>query len=320
MTRMIIILTLIFRGSKSMNYFIKLASSLIFTILAASGNLFAATTFDQKLAELEKSSGGRIGAYVVNTANGSPVKYRANERFPAGCTSKVIGVGEVLSESMKDKSLLAQKVFYTKADLTNWYPITKKHMKTGMTVEQLCAAAISYSDNTAMNLLVKKMGGLEQMNRFARTLHNDSFRQDHDWPKEAESGGLNNASDSSTPQDMANSLQQLAFSPILAKPQQQMLLSWLKANTTGEDRIRAGVPQTWEVGDKTGTGMNYGTTNDLAILWPPKCPPIIMAIYYTNDNNKTAPKREDIIASTTRILLQELAKSDQCIKQGLATS
>ncbi|MBA2653254.1 MAG: serine hydrolase [Tatlockia sp.] len=32
-----------------------------------------------------------------------------------------------------------------------------------MTVEQLCAASISYSDNTAMNLLVKKMGGLDQM-------------------------------------------------------------------------------------------------------------------------------------------------------------
>jgi beta-lactamase class A len=57
----------------------------------------------------------------------------------------------------------------------------------------------------------------------------------------------------------------LAFTDVLAKPQKEMLISWLKANTTGDFRIRVGLI----VADKTGTGGAYGTTNDLGIIWPP---------------------------------------------------
>jgi beta-lactamase class A len=77
----------------------------------------------------------------------------------------------------------------------------------------------------------------------------------------------------------------------------------LKNNTTGNARIRAGVPKGWIVGDKTGTG-DYGTSNDIAI---------ILAIYFTQNKNE-ATLREDIIASTTRLVLDEFAKLDQCIR------
>ncbi|CEK10377.1 class A beta-lactamase [Legionella hackeliae] len=267
----------------------------------------------KKLAELEASSGGRIGVYAINTANNAHLQYRANERFPTGCTSKVMGVATILNQSMNDSSLLSQKISYTKNDLTNWNPITEKHLATGMTVAELCAASISYSDNTAMNLLVKKMGGVEQMNVFARSINDTSFRQDNDWPKEALSGGKGNLKDSSTPKAMAKSLQKLAFTNVLAEPQRQQLLSWLKATTTGDFRIRAGVPKGWVVGDKTGTGSFYGTTNDIGIIWPPKCAPIVVAVYYTSDDKK-AVKREDVVASATRLLIDKFAQNDPCIK------
>jgi beta-lactamase class A len=274
------------------------------------------TSIKKQLAELEASSKGRIGVYAINTANNTHLGYRANERFPTGCTSKVIGVATILNKSMNDSALLSQKISYSKKDLINWNPITEKHLSSGMTVEQLCAAAISYSDNTAMNLLVKKMGGLDQMTLFAHSLGNTSFRQDNGWPEEAYSGGKGDLKDSSTPKDMAHSLQKLAFTDALAKPQREMLISWLKANTTGDFRIRAGLPKGWAVADKTGTGGAYGTTNDLGIIWPPKCAPIIMAIYYTNDA-KSAVKREDVIASATQLLINKLAQSDRCIRKNI---
>ncbi len=284
-----------------------------------SASSFAVTqkiSIQKKLAELEASSGGRIGLYAINTANGTHLQYRANERFPTGCTSKVIGVAAVLHQSMSDSALLSQKISYSKEELTNWNPITEKYLSSGMTVEQLCAASISYSDNTAMNLLVKKMGGLEQMNRFAQSIGNDSFRQDNNWPEEAYSGGKGNLKDSSTPKDMATSLQKLAFTDALAKPQREMLISWLKANITGDFRIRAGSPEGWTVADKTGTGGAYGTTNDIGIVWPPNCDPIIMAIYYTSDDKK-AVKKEHLVASVTRLLIDELSKDNQCIRKQL---
>ena len=270
-------------------------------------------SIQKQLAELEASSKGRIGVYVINTADNTYLGYRANERFPTGCTSKVIGVATILSQSMNDSALLSQKINYSKKDLTNWNPITEKHLSSGMTVEQLCAASISYSDNTAMNLLVKKMGGLKQMTIFARSIGNTSFRQDSGWPEEAYSGGKNNLNDTSTPKDMAKSLQKLAFTKILAKPQREMLISWLKANTTGKHRIKAALPKEWVVADKTGTGGTYGTTNDIGIIFPPRCHPIIMSIYYTNDEFN-AINREDIIVSITQLLINELSKNDKCLK------
>lgn len=283
------------------------------SFLFACTSLFAATSISmqKKLAALEASSGGRIGVYAINTANGMHLQYRANQRFPMGCTSKVIGVASILHKSMKDSSLLSKRITYTNKDLTNWNPITEKHLTSGMTVEELCAASISYSDNTAMNLLVKQLGGLEPINAFARSIHNNSFRQDNRWPEEASSGGKGNLNDSSTPEDMAKSLQNLAFTNTLAKPQRQLLMSWLKANTTGDSRIRAGVPKGWVVADKTGTG-DYGTTNDIGIIWPSKCAPIIVAIYYTTDDKKVGNKQE-VVASATRLIVNTFAKKDSCL-------
>ena len=100
---------------------------------------------------------------------------------------------------------------------------------------------------------------------------------------------------------MERSLQQLALSDALALPQRKQLQTWLKSNVTGNYRIRAGLPKAWIVGDKTGTG-DYGTTNDIGIIWPPKRSPIVVAIYFTQ-NKKNADKREDIIASVTHLLI-----------------
>ncbi len=291
-----------------------LALIVISYFLLANKCLYA--SIQEQLAELEGSSKGRIGVYMINTANNTYIGYRANERFPVGCTAKVIGVAAILSQSMSHRNLLSKKISYSAKNLTNWSPITKQHLATGLTIEQLCAAAISFSDNTAMNLLVKQMGGLSEMTHFAHTLGNTSFRQDNNWPKEAYSGGKDNLDDSSTPKDMAKSLQKLAFTNFLAYPQKKMLIAWLKANTTGSRRIKAGLPKGFMVADKTGTGGAYGTTNDLGIIWPPQCPPLIMAIYYTSEN-KSAATREDVVAAATRLLIQDLVQNEPCIRKNI---
>lgn len=280
--------------------------------------LWANTAYSSSfsLLSLETSTQGRIGVYALNTANGQTVQYRENERFPMGCTSKVIGVGAILAKAMIEDGLLSKKINYRKDDLVIWSPITAQYVVSGMTIKDLCAAAIEYSDNTAMNLLVQQLEGLESMNIFAHNLGNHSFRQDHGWPEEAYSGGTVDINDSATPKDMVNTLQKLLFSKTLALPQQTLLLAWLKNNTTGNARIRAGVPKGWVVGEKTGTGAVYGSTNDLGVIWPPKCAPVLLGVYYTNPD-KYALKREDIDALVTKMVIKELAQNDDCIKQYL---
>ncbi len=258
------------------------------------------TSIQNKLAALEASSGGRIGVSALNTATNTRIQYRAKERFPFCSTSKVIGVSAILKQSMTDSRLLQQKVTYKKEDLVAYSPITEKHLADGMTIFNLCAAAITQSDNTAMNLLIKKLGGLEAVTAFARSIGDNTFRLDR-WEPKLNSAIPGDLRDTSTPAAMERSLQQLALSDALALPQRKQLQTWLKSNVTGNYRIRAGLPKAWIVGDKTGTG-DYGTTNDIGIIWPPKRSPIVVAIYFTQ-NKKNAVKREDIIASVTHLLI-----------------
>lgn len=286
----------------------------ILNLIFISTKVFAATEtpeVQKELARLESSSGGKLGIAAINTGNNQLIQYRANEYFPMGCTSKVIGVAAILEKSMKNNQFLQERIRYKKNELTNWNPITEKHLPDGMTVAELCAAAISYSDNTAMNLLTKKLGGPAGLNSFARSIQDKYFKLDHWWPDEASSSPASRE-DATTPIAMQESLQKIILGDVLANSQREMLITWMKENTTGDKRIRAGVPKGWIVGDKTGTG-SYGATNDIAVIWPDKCAPIVVAIFYSS-NKKDAPNRDDMIASATRIILNSYARTDECIK------
>lgn len=301
-----------------MNLFLRVVPVLIFIsspILFAYPNQPHSRSVEKKLAQLESSSSGRLGLSAINTSNHERIQYRGKERFPMGCTSKVIGVAAMLKKSMNDKRLLQEKIYYSKNDLTNWTPITQKHLSEGMTIEALSRAAIVYSDNTAMNLIANKIGGPQSLNHFAKSIGDDYFQLSHQWPDEARANPLTKE-DSTTPNAMEKTLQKIILGKILDNPQREKLITWMQNNTTGDKRIRAGVPKNWLVGDKTGTGFNYGTTNDIAVIWPPHCKPIVITLFYSS-YQKNSRKRDDLLAKATKIILSEFAKTDACIKQQL---
>jgi beta-lactamase class A len=64
------------------------------------------------------------------------------------------------------------------------------------------------------------------------------------------------------------------------------------------------LPKGWVVADKTGSG-DFGTTNDIAIIWPPNAPPIVLAIYYTHDK-KDANQQPQLLAAVTKLVVKEL--------------
>jgi beta-lactamase class A len=71
------------------------------------------------------------------------------------------------------------------------------------------------------------------------------------------------------------------------------------ASKTGGKRLRAGVPQGWRGGDKTGSG-DRNTTNDIAVLWPPNRAPLIVTAYYTGAE-ASADERNAILADVGRL-------------------
>jgi beta-lactamase class A len=281
------------------------------TALCFSIQANAESNIQKNLSDLEKSAHGRLGISAIDTNNNYQIEYKDNERFAFCSVNKVIGVSAILKQNMKDKNLLQQKIKYQKKDIVDYSPITEKNAAREMTISELCAAAIKYSDNTAINLLMKKLGGLDAVNRFARSIGDNQFRIDR-WEPELSTAIPGDIRDTTTPLAMTTSFQKLTYGDVLAAPQHDLLITWLLENTTGNERIRAGVPKNWSVGDKTGTG-EYGTTNDVAIIWPTNCKPIIMTIFFTQPI-KSAKKRNDVLAKAAHLLIQEFSLHDPCIK------
>ncbi|MBA2711606.1 MAG: class A beta-lactamase [Tatlockia sp.] len=284
------------------------ATSFINPVLAKTPEV--SNTIQENLGKLEKQFTGKIGVYGINTNNNQVIQYRSSERFPVQSTFKLIGVAALLKQSEKNKSLLQEKIYYTENDLVFWHPITGKYMANGMTLEALSEASISYSDNSAINLIMKKLGGPKFITEFAQSIGNTTFNIKH-YESNLNSDPKKD-DDTSTPKDMAISLQKLTLGNSLAKLQQTKLITWMKNNTTSYKRIRAGVPIGWTVADKTGSG-DYGIANDIGIMWSPMCKPIVLAIYSVQ-NKPNAKGKDDIVASVTKIIFDEFAKNDPCFK------
>jgi beta-lactamase class A len=273
----------------------------IWTSWATQGD--TAVAAGAKLAKLEQTLAGRLGVFALNTANGKQLSYRGDEYFPMCSTFKVLLASAILKRSTQIDGLMQQRIKYQQSDLVTYSPITERHLEDGMTVDALCAAAIQYSDNTASNLLMKILGGPGAVTTFARSIGDRQFRLDR-WETALNSAIPGDRRDTSTPNAMGRSLQRLALGDALEPYLQVQLQAWLRGNTTGAARIRSGTPADWQVGDKTGTG-DYGTANDIGVLWPPRRAPVIVAIY-TTQGEKDAKARNDVIALAARIVVDWL--------------
>jgi beta-lactamase class A len=256
-----------------------------------------------RLSGLEKSAGGRLGVAALDTGNGVRIDYRADQRFPLCSTFKLLLIGEILRRSVPDAGLLQQRIHYGRSDIVHYSPVSEKHLAGGMTVAELCKAALQYSDNTAANQLLKLVDGPAALTAFAHSIGNAAFRLDR-WETELNASIPGDDRDTATPASMVQSLQHVALGGFLPERQRLLLQDWLRGNTTGGKRIRAAVPTGWQVADKTGSG-DYGTVNDIAILWPPNRPPIVLAVYYTQED-QNGTWRDDMISSSARIVLEAL--------------
>ncbi|WP_175654406.1 PEN family class A beta-lactamase, Bcc-type [Burkholderia ambifaria] len=267
---------------------------------AAGQDVSSATSF----AALEHAAGGRLGVCAIDSASGRRAQHRADERFPFCSTFKAMLGAAVLARSVDRPGLLQQRVTYGPSDLVNYSPVSGKHVGTGMTVAELCEAAIQYSDNSAANLAMKLIGGPSAVTAYARSIGDDAFRLDR-WETELNTALPGDPRDTTTPAAMAASMRVLTLGDALPPAQRAQFVAWLRGNKVGDKRIRAGVPAGSQVGDKTGTG-DYGTTNDAGVIWLPSRAPIVLAVYYTQARADAKPK-DDVIAAAARIAVATLA-------------
>ncbi|MBP0591399.1 class A beta-lactamase [Paraburkholderia sp. LEh10] len=256
----------------------------------------------ERFEKLEASSGGRLGVAALNTADGSTLSYRESERFPMCSTFKLPAVALILKRSMAEHGLLDERVHYGAADLVANSPVTTQRVGAGMTIGELCTAALQHSDNTAANLLLTALGGPEVLNEFARSIGDTWFDLVH-GETEVNASVPGDMRDTTSPRAMMHDAQRfLLADDVLGVPQREQLKAWMLGNATGAGRIRAAVPGAdWLVADKTGSG-DYGTANDVAVVYPPAGKPRVVAIYFTGVMAKETPPRSEVVAEAARIV------------------
>ncbi|GAB1718056.1 MAG: Beta-lactamase [Nitrobacter sp.] len=267
--------------------------------MGRAGSAQAAATLQERfvdeLKRLESESGGRLGVTLLDTGAGRRIGHRMDERFPMCSTFKVLASGAVLHGVDAGKESLARRIYFTDVDLVTHSPETQKHVgPVGMTVAELCDAAMTLSDNTAGNLLLASIGGPQGLTAFVRKLGDEVTRLDR-TETELNEAAPGDPRDTTTPNAMASSLRALALGDVLSAKSRAQLAVWLTANTTGGKRLRAGLPAGWRIGDKTGTGER-GTANDVAVIWPPDRAPIVITAFLTGA--AVSADRQDTIMAT----------------------
>lgn len=259
----------------------------------------AAVDLSHEFRQLEERFDARLGIYAVDTGTGRTVRYRANERFAYGSTFKALAAAAVLDATTDAE--LEQVVRYSADDLVDHSPITEQHVAEGMTLRAVAEAAVRYSDNTAGNLLLRHLGGPERFEQELKGI-GDNVTDAVRYETELNEATPGDPRDTSTPRALTEDLREYAVDDALEPTDRDTLNAWLRGNTTGGELIRAGVPDGWVVGDKTGAA-GYGTRNDIAVIWPPDRAPVVLAVLSSRgepdasfDNALIAEATEEVIA------------------------
>ncbi|MFD1413153.1 class A beta-lactamase [Oceanobacillus jeddahense] len=269
---------------------------------ASDGTSEQASQSEEAFKELEEEFDARLGVYAIDTETDQTVAYRSDERFAYASTFKVLAAGAILQTASMDD--LEKVITYSEDDLVTYSPVTEEHVDDGMKLKEIMEAAIRYSDNTAGNLLLEELEGPDGLEEILRENGDEIIEMDR-METDLNEAAPGDTRDTSTPKALAESLQTYVLSDLLPEDKQDLLIDWITGNEAGDTLIRAGVPEDWEVGDKSGAG-GYGTRNDIAVVWPSdQKEPIIISVLSSRDS-EDADYDDAVIEKAAERVMEQL--------------
>ncbi|WP_018681284.1 class A beta-lactamase [Actinokineospora enzanensis] len=272
-------------------------------VTSTGGTTTPAMTEPDALVALEAELGGRLGVYAIDTGTGRSAGHRADELFLSCSTHKPLVAANILHRAETESALLGQLIRYDRSRLLEYAPITGRHVDTGMTVADLCAAAVEVSDNTADNLLFDLVGGPAGVTAFVRSLGDTITRLDRVEP-DLNVAAPGDERDTTTPTRITRTLGKLLLADGLTQPGKDRLIGWMVDSTTGKDLVRAALPTGWRTGDKSGSGAQ-GQVNNVAITWPPNGAPWLVAVF-TAPNDHDGDRTRPFVARAAKIAVDAL--------------
>jgi beta-lactamase class A len=231
-----------------------------------------------ELAAYERDTGGRVGLFVHDLQTGRKLAWRSGERFVMCSTFKASLAACVLQRVDRGEERLDRVIPYGPKDLFDYAPVARANLaKGGLPVEEMCRAAVELSDNTCANHLLASIGGPPAMTAFWRSIGDEVTRLDH-YELELNRSRPGNPEDTTTPAAMAANLRRLLLGEVLSPASRERLTGWMLGCQTGANRLRAGLPTTWRIADKTGNNA-ADASGDIALVWPSPGRPVLICAY-----------------------------------------
>ena len=279
---------------------------LILSILI-SNQLFAQNILERNFEQIADTITGNIGISVLHIETGESVSYHGDEKFPMQSVYKFPIAMVMLHEidngkfSLDDTIEVNKNEFIPKnghSPLRDRYPNGAK-----LTIKKIINYNISHSDGTACDILLRLLGGPENVQKSIHDLgvkniaiattemtqvSNDTI-QYQNW---------------STPKAMNELLKILHDGNYLSTESQALLLKLMSVSNKWFDRrIKGLLPPKTKVAHKTGTAWTYNgltrATNDAGIITLPDGSHLAITVFIS-DSYDTQSKREKTIARAAK--------------------
>ncbi len=314
---------------------LRLAISIAFlasTILAAppESGLATAQTEIQRIAT---AAAGEVGVAAWRLDGRGPrLLLNANEAFPMASTFKVAVAGAVLGKVDAGTITLETMVPVDNARYVESDVIANAliHPGVNLSIHNLLELMLTHSDNTATDVLSTIAGGPAAVTAWVRGQGITGLRVDRDTAgivrdffglpegkfsealaiarktdtKLDERSSHPNAAfdsdprDSSTPNAMAELLTKIFTGHALSPASTKEIIGTMERCHTGDDRLRARLPATTTVADKTGT--LGGSVNDVGVITLPNGKGQVVCAVFIKKSELPFAAREKVIADIAR--------------------
>lgn len=288
-----------------------------------------------------KAQPGVIGIAVVDVGSGKRWGVHGSEPFAMMSSFKAPVAAAVLDLIDQGKLTLDQEVTLAASDVQDGSAVPSvgaavKAGRTRFTVRELLVGSVSQSDNTAVNALIKLVGGPAVVTAKLKSAGIEGMRVDIDEAGIAEifrqlpHGTLPPAGETdaqedarlakgyaafladprnrTTPEAAVDFLGKLASGKLLT-PSSTTLLLKLMHDQVIPNRLRAGLPEGIDFADKTGTSGSFGgrtgAYNDMGIITFPGGRHVLVSAFLRN-SPATDAQRDALFANIGKTVYQAL--------------
>ena len=268
-----------------------------------------------ELRIIEAAGDGTLGVELFNTVTGQSVGLNQDRRFGHASSFKFSLAALLLQRHAAGLIDADKRVTWTQADMISHAPFTSERLASGATLRELARATQITSDNPAANILLRELGGPAALTAFWRSLGDEASRLDR-YEQEMNLVPASEFRDTATPAAMARNVAKIIYGDVLPEAERAELKGWMIATETGLRRVRAGLPEGWVAGDKTGTSGMVGTEGnyiDIGFAEGPKGqPPITFACYFRARQTEAGmqPGGEATLAAVGRVI-KEFAERER---------